>query len=117
MNLELAQKLKDAGFPQGTPNERLQAIIQKGGTINFDNNSPLIPTLTDLAQDCKGFIAVIRIPGALGWTAIAEGYPAGVIKGESEDAALAYLWIEQHKNIGQKINELYDAIPEQGGTI
>lgn len=96
MNYELAEKLKDAGFPQVknptfrqgywySENEKLEEPVY-------------IPTLSELIEACKGRIIKLWIlsDGRAGVQLEGQGLD-DVIHYSTPEEAVARLWIELHK--------------------
>jgi hypothetical protein len=102
MNYDLCKKLKDAGFPQTTPNGNY-----KNGHYIVDGKEPCYdPTLSELIKECKeGFRTLIlhtqytrklKQP----WEAVPNKklrLECKSKKGESPEEAVAYLWLELNK--------------------
>lgn len=97
MNIELAKKLKDAGFPQN--HKYFMGECEKCGDIfELEQGTPCIPTLSELIETCgKGFkfLERLRKPDEEGsfW---AESDNIGIC-GETPEEAVANLWLELNK--------------------
>ncbi len=105
MNYELANKLKDAGFPQResyvtssfTKEDaiKISKSIQSGEGVIVPFDNPFFPTLSELIEACElscdigGFRTLVRNFWS-GWTARGGGISK---KGPTPEEAVANLWL------------------------
>ncbi len=87
MNYELANQLKDAGFPQHT----YHPDGSDGDCYRYMRGEACVPTLEELIEACgKGFISLWRYEDS--WEMIAPD--GNSIIGSTPIEAVAKLWIE-----------------------
>lgn len=97
MNYELAQKLKDAGFPQGG------AFMGKNGnkvlTDDNNENQVIVPTLSELIEACGEEFRNLTKESYCWSTNFIEGdnYDYGETEGSTPEEAVANLFITLKK--------------------
>jgi hypothetical protein len=93
MKYDLAQQLRDAGFPQGGKGSW---VFPPGALLARANDRVYLPTLSDLMEACGDFFHALRHPAQGGWQAFSVIDREGVMEtgtGETPEEAVARVWL------------------------